>query len=136
MNTLATLRVSNAVRRLNPGHFPPVHVPGLVDAPVRQAVRQKRGDGMNKAERMALEFLQNRHGPSAGFRREPITLSDVERENSQLKAERDRLAGLAQEAIDWGLNGDKGYDLLRATATKSALKAALAQAGQGGGMQL
>ena len=35
-----------------------------------------------------------------------------------------------------GLNGDKGYDLLRATATKSALKAALAQAGQGGGMQL
>lgn len=52
-----------------------------------------------------------------------------------MKAERDRLAGLAQEAIDWGLNGDKGYDLLRATATKSALKAALAQAGQGGGTQ-
>ena len=50
-----------------------------------------------------------------------------------MKAERDRLAGLAQEAIDWGLNGDKGYDLLRATATKSALKAALAQAGQTGG---
>lgn len=46
-----------------------------------------------------------------------------------MKAERDQLAGLAQEAIDWGLNVDKGYDLLRATATKSALKAALAQAG-------
>jgi len=73
MNTLTTLRVSDAVRRLNPDHFPPVHVPGLVDAPVRQAVRQKRGDGMNKAERMALEWLRARY-PSAACIREGITL--------------------------------------------------------------
>lgn len=73
MKTLATLRVSDAVRRLNPGHFPPVHVPGLVDTPVKQAVRQKRGDGMNKAERMALEWLRQRY-PNATCIREGITL--------------------------------------------------------------
>jgi len=75
---------------------------------------------------------------------EPITLSDIERENSQVKAERDRLAGenaKLREALEAAIKQLEHVETLRAmdwgpvpeTLTPDVIadaKAALAQAGQ------